>query len=333
MKKLLLLLLLAFSLLVSTGCDDNNAKHKLTYERLEEEKDMLYSYPKEGLYKVGEELVIKVYVVTDTSLHVFLNNEDLRQTDSERIKENDDSFYVNVFKFKMPDNDLVIHLTFDQFYGKDEYSFSDILYQVRNYEHNNNEIDKVGMSVKDESEYFYKHIYSSDTNSINMVLDMFKQKLTRYSGQVDNNNATSYFLFDKNGYTVIQVNMVDKCVVYQDFNSRELFRLPDNVSLPTFDGDVTYTFRIPYEYNRTNVKVYKEGEVISEELSFSSFGMFEFKRISSSELDAMSVLFKIETPYGDIELVSLSRFYFNGEAYEIVGDDDFSYWRVFSPTL
>ena len=98
MKKLLLLLLLAFSLLVSTGCD-NNTKHKLTYERLEEEKDMLYSYPKEGLYKVGEELVIKVYVVTDTSLHFFLNKEDLRKTDSERIKENDDSFFVNVFKF------------------------------------------------------------------------------------------------------------------------------------------------------------------------------------------------------------------------------------------
>ena len=330
MKKLLLLLLLAFSLLVSTGCD-NNTKHKLTYERLEEEKDMLYSYPKEGLYKVGEELVIKVYVVTDTSLHVFLNKEDLRQTDSERIKENDDSFFVNVFKFKMPDNDLVIHLTFDQFYGKEEYSFSDILYQVRNYEHNNNEIDKVEMSVKDESEYFNKHIYTNDTNSINMVLDMFKQKLTRYSGLVDNNNAISYFLFDKNGYNVIQVNMVDKCVVYQDFNSRELFKLPDNVSLPTFDGDVTYTFRIPHEYNRTNVKVYKDEEIISEELSFSSLGMFEFKRISSSELDGMNVLFKIETSYGDIELVSPSRFYFNGEAYEIVGDNDFSYWRVFSP--
>ena len=140
MKKLLLLLLLAFSLLVLTGCD--NTKHKLTYERLEEEKDMLYSYPKEGLYRVGEELVIKVYVVTDTSLHVFLNKEDLRKTDSERIKENDNSFLVNVFKFKMPDNDLVIHLTFDQFYGKEEYSFSDILYQVRNYEHNNNEIPR-----------------------------------------------------------------------------------------------------------------------------------------------------------------------------------------------
>ena len=87
MKKLLLLLLLAFSLFVSTGCDDNNTKHKLTYERLEEEKGMLYSYPKEGLYKVGEELVIKVYVVTDTSLHVFLNKEDLRKTDSERQRE------------------------------------------------------------------------------------------------------------------------------------------------------------------------------------------------------------------------------------------------------
>ena len=330
MKKLLLLLLLAFLLLVPTGCF-NNTKHKLTYEGLEEEKDMLYSYPKEGLYKAGEELVIKVHKVTDTSLHIFLNKEDLRPTDSERIKENDDSFSVIVFKFKMPDNDLVIHLTFDQFYGKDEYSFSDILYQVRNYEHRNYEIDKVEMSVKDESEYFNKHIYSSDTNSINMVLDMFKQNLTRYSGQVDNNNATSYFLLDKKGYTVIQVDMVDKCVVYQDFKSRELFKLPDNVSLPTFDGDVTYTFRIPYEYYRTNVKVYKEGGIISEELSFGAFEMFEFKRISSSELDGMSVLFKIETPYGDIELVSPSRFYFNGEAYEIVGHNDFSYWRMFSP--
>ena len=58
--------------------------------------------------------------------------------------------------------------------------------------------------------------------------------------------------------------------------------------------------------------------------------MFEFITISKSEAGEANMFYKIETPYGDIEIISYKRFFFNGEAYEIVGERDFSYWKILS---
>ncbi|MBO4623856.1 MAG: hypothetical protein J5691_08305 [Bacilli bacterium] len=326
MKRVLLIIVLFF-LVLFAGCTNtsNNTKYKLSYEGLVENEDILYSYPNAGLYDDGEELVIKVHVVNDGQLYVFLNSEKLQQFETERI----DDAYVSVFKFNMPENDLIVHLTSDQFYGKDEYSFSDVLWQVRNLENNNISIDYIKLSLKDDNEYFNKHIYTADENDLSSILDLFKQKLTRTNEQVDYNNMISYHLYDKNNNVVVEVIIVDDCVLYQDFSSSELFKLANNFELPIFTGDVTYTFRVP-PTNNAKVKVYKENEIISNDIWFDSFSMFEFITISKSEAGEANMFYKIETPYGDIEIISYKRFFFNGEAYEIVGERDFSYWKILS---
>ena len=329
MKRILLIILLTFFALLFISCDvdltqSTNTKYQLSYECLDENKDMLYSYPEAGLYASGTELVIKVHTVTDCSLHVYLNKEDLQKSEQEKI----DRYYVNVFKFNMPENDVVVHLTFDQFYGKDEYSFSDVNWQVRYLENNNASIDHIKLSLKDDNEYFNKHIYTSDETALSSLLDLFNQKLTRAKESVDFNNMISYYLFNENNYVVVEVNIIDNCVLYQDFSSSELFKLPNNYELPIFTGEETYTFRVPYA-NNAKVKVYKGNEMVSNDLWFDSFSMYEFIPISKSELGETNVFYKVETPYGDIEILSYKRFFFNGQAYEIVGETDFSYWRTF----
>ena len=343
MKKILFIMLFVFSALLIVGCTNSSGhnektdntqadntfidktKYKLSYEGLDENKDILYSYPEAGLYSSGTELIIKVHSVTDCSLHVYLNKEKLQSFEQEKI----DKYYVNVFKFNMPQNDVVVHLTFDQFYGKDEYSFSEINWQVRNLERNNTPIDYIKLSLKDDNKYFNKHIYTSDENALSSLLDLFKQKLTRTKVQVDYDNMISYHLFSENNYIVAEVHIIDNCVLYQDFSSRELFKLPDNYQLPIFTGNVTYSFRVPIT-NNVKVKVYEENEIISSDLWFDSFTMFEFINIPKTELEGMDICYKVETPYGDIEIVSYKCFYFNGDTYEIVGENDFSYWRIFS---
>lgn len=116
MRKLSTLSLAIFSIIGLVSCEDTNKKYTLSVEI---DGSNLYSSiisrPKTGNYKAGMTLEVKTHIIMDADIYIYLNNSQVKQIDSE-------GFWI--YSFEMPAENSILHITMDQFYGRDEYTFN-----------------------------------------------------------------------------------------------------------------------------------------------------------------------------------------------------------------
>ena len=170
-KTICLFLVIAISLNLLCACNENSDFHTV---KVTGDISTLIT-PIMPIYRAGRVVKIKAYPITDVSLHVFVNGEEIPMSHY-------DSDYWE-FEFVMPEENITIHLTFDQFYGRDEYSFDDL--HPLNFL--KNEIIKVSVKTTTYSEKhsFIETRYSTRQSDIDNFKAMVEQKLIK----ADNNIA------------------------------------------------------------------------------------------------------------------------------------------------
>ena len=314
MKKTVCLLLIAvLSLSLLCGCDGmgNFYTVKVTGDVLS------LMTPIMPFYQAGKVVRIKAYPVTDVSLHVFVNGEEIPMSHY-------DSDYWG-FEFVMPEENITIHLTYDQFYGRDEYSFDELCWDIDNLE---NEISKVSVrTINYKDKYsFIETRYSYKQEDIDNFKAIVNQKLIKYEGDSSadyGREFSFYYDMEKYGERLTSLYFSGDLYWWNDFSSFQLFRFEDtSYCLPTIEDPDLITYSFDYDGRSSDVKSYDDE---SFAIRYFSIGSVEFVPYEGESLDTDSH-FYLDSRYGKINLLSQTVFELNGEYYEIVsGVDSWAY--------
>ena len=313
MKKILVYLLLLFNLFALVGCEDNVFDvYRVTVTG---SKDSLME-PIKTFYKAGTVVEIKAYPVTDVTLHVFVNDEQIPMTHF-------DSDYWG-YKFTMPAQDIVIHLTYDSFYGRDEYTFD----EVWNTRFLNNEISKVAVKTFDYTKdySFVVTKYSYKLEDIIRFKEIVNQKLLKVNEEdivrTNLRHEIMFFVDDEHHGEFAEVlNFNDDLFVWNDFASWQAFRFADEAYiLPAIENPDFITYSFIYDGLSSDVKSYDD-ESFTER--FFNISNIEFIPYEGDTFDSNST-FYLDSRYGKINLLSSTIFELNGIYYEIVSGSE--YW-------
>ncbi len=269
--------------------------------------------PIDSSYRAGDMVEIKAYPTTDVSLHVFVNGE--------KIPRSNNDFNYWSYEFVMPEEDVTIHLTFDQFYGKDEYGFDELCHNIENLE---NEITKVSIRTVNylEKYSFVETRYSFKQEDIDNFKAITNQRLVKVDDSIASkasygNDYTFYF----NSEASITLGFEEEFFAWNDFSSWQGFKLKDeNYTLPTLENPnlVTYSFR--YYGHSDDVKKYGDE---SFSIKYFNIASVEFVPYEGEPQEANST-FYLDSGYGKINLLTSTLFELNGNYYEIVSGEE--YW-------
>lgn len=313
MKKLLaLLLLISLSLGLLAGCNgiDNYYTVKVTGN-----KDSLMA-PIKSRYQAGAKVEIKAYMVTDVSLHVFVNGKEIPMSHF-------DSDYWG-FEFVMPEENVTIHLTYDRFYGKEEYGFTDL----HALGFMKNETFKVSVKTTDYAEKY--SLIETRHSSRQSDIDNFKAIANQSLIKIDNNIASNtkfgkeyifYYNTKYNGEMSDVLDFNDAFFCWNDFSSWQAFKFKDeNYALPTIENPDLITYSFKYDGRSSNVKRYDDE---SFSIDFFNIATVEFIPYQGASIETNSP-FYLDSGYGKINLLNSSIFELDGEYYEIISG--MNYW-------
>ena len=271
----------------------------------------------EPSYKAGTVVQIKAYPVTDITLRVFVNGKEISMSHW-------DSNYWG-FEFVMPEEDITIHLTYDQFYGRDEYTFAELHWNSEAFEKG---ISKVAIKTIDYADKtsFIVINYSFKQEDIDKFKAILEQKLMK----VDNNTTTdatlrTEFMFYADDFE--QNLLISPLVFYNDFlhwndfSAWQAFRFKDeSYSLPTIEIPDFVTYAFQYDGRSSDVK---KNDDESFSIKYFSIGSVEFIPYEGDSFVSDSP-FYLDSRYGKIHLLSETIFELNGEYYEIISGVE--YW-------
>ena len=187
MKKILavfLLISISLSLFVGCGVFDD-------YYKVEVTGSIYFLFtPILPVYKAGTVVKIKTHVIMDAGIYIFVNGEEIPMTHY-------DSDYWG-YEFVMPAEDITIHITTDQFYGRDEYSFNELCYWTNLLQR---DVLKVSIKTTDynNEHSFIETRYSTKQEDIDSFKAIFDQTLVKVSNSeaTDSNFGYEYlFYFD-----------------------------------------------------------------------------------------------------------------------------------------
>ena len=305
-KTLATLLLLSLILCLLSGCDGIGNYYRIDVTG---DKDSLMK-PIKSHYQAGATVEIKAHPVTDVSLHVFVNGEEIPMSHF-------DSDYWG-FEFVMPEENVTVHLTYDNFYGKEEYVFDDLC----SLNFLMSEITKVSVRTTDyrEKYSFIETRYSSFQGDIDNFKAIVEEKLIKAdnnvaSGAICGGEYSFYYDTESHGERAETLRFNDNFFTWSDFSSWQAFKFEDeNYVLPTIENPdlITYSFR--YDGRSSDVRRYDDE---SFSIDFFGIGSVEFIPYEGEPIEA-SLPFYLDSGYGKINLLSPTVFELNGECYEII---------------
>ena len=278
-------------------------------------------------YKAGDTVIIKVPKIMDGGISVFVNNNELSCI-------GDDKHYI-FYSFEMPEENVTVHLTFDFFYGRDNYTFDELLYWVKQLETGVGGVPINGVALTinnyaDETSFIEKR-YSEKQEDIDRIKAITEQPLVKVNdSDVGETEIFSTYTFycNNNPYTDDRVGDLefDNGFFSHFYNLTSFpqpfrFEDPDYV-LPTIEDPdyVTYSFR--REPRNIYVKKYSD-ESFSER--YDRMTDVEFVPYEGAELD-IEPEFYFDTKCGRVNLLNETVFELNGEYYEIVsGESSWAY--------
>ena len=313
MKKLLaILLLLSISLCLLVSCNGIGNYYNV---KVTGDKDSLME-PIKPSYKAGTIVQIKAHPVTDTTLHVFVNGEEISMSHY-------DSDYWG-FEFVMPEENVTIHLTYDRFYGKDEYVFDDLHY----LNFMKNEAIKVSMKTNNYAEKysFIETRYSSLQSDIDNFKAIVDQRLIKADNSIASNaiygiQYSFYYNTESHGERIDVLKFNDTFFTWNDFSSWQAFKFEDeNYVLPTIENPDLITYSFKYDGRSSDVRKYDDE---SFSLQYFDIGSVEFVPYESESYPT-DAKYYLDSGYGKINLLRSDIFELNGQYYQIVSGEE--YW-------
>lgn len=315
MKKIIAILLwLSFALCLLVGCNGIGNYYSV---KVTGDKSSLME-PIKSRYQAGTVVEIKAYSVTDVSLHVFVNGEEISMSHY-------DSDYWG-FEFVMPEETVTIHLTYDRFYGKEEYVFEDL----RSFGFLRNEITKVSTKVINYSEEysFIENRYSFKQEDIDRFKAIIEQKLIKADNNVTSNAIYGkeyrfYYNTESHGECADVLEFNDTFFTWNDFSSWQAFRFEDeDYVLPIIENPDLITYSFQYDHYSSDVKRYDDE---SFSTPYFKIGSVEFVVYEGESL-GVDPIYYIDSGYGKINLLSSTVFELNGVYYVIIsGIDDWAF--------
>ena len=309
---ILLLISIILCLLVSCNGVGNYYGVKVTGD-----KDSLMQ-PIMPFYQSGTVVEIKAHPVTDVSLHVFVNGKEIPMSHY-------DSDYWG-FEFVMPEENVTIHLTYDQFYGKDNYEFNDL----HSLGFMRNEVLKVSVKTTNYQEKysFIETRYSSRQSDIDIFKAITQENLMKADNSIASNAIYGYeyaFFYntESQGERIDVLEFNDLFFTWNDFSSWQAFKFEDeNYVLPTIDEPDLITYSFKYDGRSSDIKRYDDE---SFSIDYFSIGSVEFIPYEGEPIEANSPYY-LDSGYGKINLLNSTVFELNGEYYEIIsGAENWAY--------
>lgn len=314
MKKIIaIVLLVSLSLSFLSGCTETGEPFNVTVTGTTE----TLIKPIKSSYRAGERVRIQASPVTDASLHVFVDGEEIPMSDTA-------SKYCT-YSFVMPAKDITIHLTFDRFYGRDEYQFDELCHWLKHEEIDVNKVSIRTSNVK-EKYSFIETRYSTKQEDIENFEAILNQKLIK----VDNSAFSDIdylkvygFSYNSqyNGNRSGSLVFYDELYYWYDFSSSQFFKLEDeNFVLPVIENPDLVTYSFDYDGRSSDVKKYDDPSVC---MYFFNLNQVEFVPYTGEAIDIEPVYY-IDSRYGIINLLNATIFELDGQYYEIVSGD--IYW-------
>lgn len=282
--------------------------------------DSIITFPKNGYYNAGVELLIRANILYDAQIYVFLNNE-LETTTS---WTND----FNEWKIEMPSKDSTLVLTMDRFYATDVTTISKIIPSYME----KNEVTKIRIrdgynGVRPGSLDMIK--YTDSQEEIDKFYSFFDEKVQK----CDNNSVP-----DGGNYRVISFIGADyedsyrisnKIIASTGFSSStnfkilsESFYLDYDLSSPTLSCYMLGNLR-PVSSISTYYKYNEETEdYVKTSKTFRELGEMEF--INAEKIKTPPLGYLETRLLENIFIYSDKIFSFENNFYEVVGDIDFT---------
>ena len=319
MKKFFaMLLLISLTLTCLVACNGIGNYYSVTVTGTE---DTLID-PIKPAYKAGTTVEIKVHPVCDASLHVFVNDEEIPTSHA-------DSDYWS-FEFVMPEESITIHLTYDRFYGRDEFSFEELCWGIKSLKDNVTKVSvrTTGTLVKYtlvETRYSSKQV---DIDNFKAMLDQKLLKVDRSTvPQATYQNEYSFYHTGRHvGERVETITFDDTFYAWNDFSSWQKFKFADeNYTLPTIEDPDLITYRFcdfGYKYNNRSITV-RSYDDKSFSIDYAHIKAVEFVPYEGEQIETDSP-FYLDSYYGKISLLNATVFEFDGKYYEIVSGAE--YW-------
>lgn len=324
MKKsvsLILLVCIISALLSSCGVLDDIHSVTLTGATDEIEGIIL------PFYRAGSEVVIRTHKVYDGDIYVFVGDDEVR-------KEQDGSDHW-VYRFTMPDEDVTVHITSDPFWGRENYTFDELLYWVKNLEEGIGGVPVNGVSLTvnnyaDEASFIERR-YSEKQEDIDKIKAIANQPLVK-ANDSDVGETEIFLIYtfycNDNPYTDDRVGDMafDNGFFSHDYNLTsfpQLFRFEDaGYTLPEIDNPdiVTYSFK-----NQQGIDYVKKYSDDSFSERYDDLTYVEFVPYEGEPIDAVAEYY-IDTSHGRIDLLTPTVFEIDGKLYEIVfGEKSWAY--------
>lgn len=224
----------------------------------------------------------------------------------------------------MPEENVTIHLTYDQFYGKDQYVFSDL----HSLKFMKNEVIKVSVKTTNYAEKysFIETRYSSLQSDIDNFKAIVDQRLIKAdnsiaSNAIYGNEYSFYYNTESHGERIDVLEFNDAFFTWNDFSSWQAFKFEDeNYILPIIEEPELITYSFKYDGHSSDVKRYGDE---SFSIDFFNIREVEFVPYKGEPIETNSA-FYLDSGYGKINLLNPTIFELNGEYYEIISGME--YW-------
>lgn len=262
-------------------------------------------------YKAGTKVEIKASPVTDMTLHVFIDGEELGMSHF-------DYDYWG-YEFIMPEKDIEIFFTFDQFYGKDEYTFNELYYWVNNL----NNVNKIKVyNSKNSFDKFSEVYYITNKDVINNMKNILNQTLvkTDFKKEYINCERTTIEYYVNEDY--YSVELINNIVYWYDFSTSQMFRFKDdNYILPSYIMSAdNKTYKFEYNGFSSDIKKMNDDSFVER---FYNINAIEFIPYEGN-IDETICKYYLDSKYGKIELISPNIFKLKDVYYEVVEGNE--YW-------
>ena len=271
------------------------------------------------LIQAGSKVEIKANPVTDITLHVFINGEEVKMSHF-------DSDYWG-FEFIMPEENITIHLTYDQFYGKNDYTFSELYYWVDSLKN----VDKVAIYNKDYTYKSFSEIYYITKQSdIKCMIDILKQPLIKYDsiesdGLLYDNIIPIEFrttIIYYEGEYAYSLNFTNNMLYWNDFSTSQRFKFKDdNYVVPNAILEYeSKTYKFEYDGLSSDVKKIDDDSFVERFFNINSIEFIEY----DGGIPGVKPIYYIDSRYGKIELIDEHIFKLNEKYYKIATGTE--YW-------
>lgn len=298
MKKIGLFFLLVLTMFSFVSCNKKEYKVNLTSDSVLIE-ELKSSYAKDTVVE------LKLYPTMDVGTYVFVNDEEIFMDTS--ITE-----YLS-FSFTMPNEDVEIVVTHDEYYGKDVYKIKDLFTELSNITAD----DIVG--IKKEKKYlgvepstFTNVSRSSDPEDIASFIEFINSEVVRVSNEAfDGGSRFTYQIICKNATLSLEIS--SSRIYINDFMNSNCFLVKETSYLST---DFTNPEVNANGFRVANGVLYKADETklgdldILDELEFNA---------TTKVFDDSQLKYYITSQMATIYVYNDTVFKFNEEFYELTG--------------